>query len=217
MTSIAGGPDGMELIYGAGRLDRRVPEVDALLRDWRVKEADWGQLYLEFEPCTPKDRVLVEDLAATMLINSRVAAQAATSVYRYASALDLGALPSKALEETTEEERQAVAEVIGTMTSWALAFEGFLMKSAGALSEAFQLCGARLNEIAPPSFVPPRRRERHRVRRGCDSGRARRTELGRRVSARALENDHRAQRLSLRLAAIRTVGRLAVGVQARRQ
>lgn len=106
------------LTYGAGRLDRRVPEVDALLRDWRVKEADWGQLYLEFAPCTPKDRVLVEDLAATMLINSRVAAQAATSVYRYASALDLGALPNKALEETTEEERQAVAEVIGTMTSW---------------------------------------------------------------------------------------------------
>lgn len=108
----------MELIFGAGRIDRRVADVEDLLRDWREKEKDWGQLYLEYEPITPRDRLLVEDLAVTMLINSRVAAQAATSVYRHGAALDLGSLPDKALEETTSEDREFVASVIGTMTSW---------------------------------------------------------------------------------------------------
>jgi hypothetical protein len=108
----------MELIYGATELDRRVERVEHLVGDWREKERDWGQLYLEYEPVTPRDRLLVEDLAVTMLINSRVAAQAVTSVCRHGATLDLGALPDKALEETTNAERQDVAEVIGTMASW---------------------------------------------------------------------------------------------------
>jgi hypothetical protein len=108
----------MELIFGAGKYDRRVAGVEHLLRDWRDKERDWGQLYLESEPATPKDSVLVEDLAVTMLMNSRVAARAATGVWRNGATLDLASLPNKALEETTDEERQVVAELIGTMASW---------------------------------------------------------------------------------------------------
>ena len=108
----------MELIYGASELDRRVEGVEQLIGDWREKERDWGQLYLEYEPVTPRDTLLVEDLAVTMLINSRVAAQAATSVCRHGATLDLGSLPDKALEKTTDAERQILAEVIGTMASW---------------------------------------------------------------------------------------------------
>lgn len=108
----------MELIFGAGRIDRRVANVEDLLSDWREREKDWGQLYLEYEPITPRDRLLVEDLAVTMLINSRVAAQAATSVHRNGAALDLRSLPDKALEATTSEDRDRVAGVIATMTSW---------------------------------------------------------------------------------------------------
>jgi hypothetical protein len=108
----------MELTFGAGRIDRRVPDVEGLLRDWREKEKDFGQLYLEHKPATPGDELLVEDLAATMLVNSRVAARAATSVYRYGATIDLRSLPSHALEETTDAERQRVADIIGTMTSW---------------------------------------------------------------------------------------------------
>jgi hypothetical protein len=52
----------MQLIFGAGMIDRRVPEVVGLLRDWREKEQDFGQLYLEHEPATPRDHLLVEDL-----------------------------------------------------------------------------------------------------------------------------------------------------------
>lgn len=108
----------MELIFGAGKIDRRVEGVETLLRDWREKERDFGQLYLEHEPITPKDRLLVEDLAVTMLINSRVAAPAATSVFRNGASVDLRSLPDKSLEVTTDAERWLVADVIGTMCSW---------------------------------------------------------------------------------------------------
>jgi hypothetical protein len=108
----------MELIFGAGKLDRRVAEVEALLSDWREKERDFGQLYLEHEPTTPRDRVLVEDLAVTMLINSRVEARQAMGVFRNGPTLDLSVLPDKALGETTDGERQVVAEVVAAMTAW---------------------------------------------------------------------------------------------------
>jgi hypothetical protein len=108
----------VDLIYGAGRLDRQVEGVEDLLREWRVREAEWGELYLGFEAVTPPDTLLVEDLAVTMLINSRVAGQTAAAVLRHGSSLDLASMPDKPLEETTAEERQRLSELIGTMTSW---------------------------------------------------------------------------------------------------
>ena len=108
----------VELIYGAGKLDRRVEGVEDLLSEWQVREAEWGELYLEFQPSTPPDALLVEDLAATMLINSRVAGQAAAAVLRHGHTLDLASTPDAPLEETTADERQRLAELIGTMTSW---------------------------------------------------------------------------------------------------
>jgi hypothetical protein len=108
----------MNLVYGAGKLDRLVEDVEGLLCEWRVREADWGQLYLEFKPATPPDELVVEDLAVTMLINSRVAGQAAAAVMRSGRSLDLAAFPDKPLEQTTPAERRALAELIGTMTSW---------------------------------------------------------------------------------------------------
>ena len=60
----------------------------------------------------------VGDGAVTMLINSRVEARQATGVVRNRATLDLSTLPGKALGETTDGERQVVAELIGAMTSW---------------------------------------------------------------------------------------------------
>jgi hypothetical protein len=108
----------VDLIFGAGNIDRRVGDVERLLRDWREKERDFGQLYLEHEPVTSSDRVFVEDLAVTMLINSRVDARQAMGVFRNGPTLDLGGLPDIALGETTDGERQAIAELIGAMTKW---------------------------------------------------------------------------------------------------
>lgn len=105
----------MELIFGAGKLDRRIAEVESLLGDWREKERDFGQLYLEHEPSTPRDRVLVEDLAVTMLVNSRVEARQAMGVFRNGPTLDLSVLPDKVLGETTDGERQIVAEVVAAI------------------------------------------------------------------------------------------------------
>jgi hypothetical protein len=34
----------VELVYGAGKNDRRLPDAEALRREWREKEKDWGQL-----------------------------------------------------------------------------------------------------------------------------------------------------------------------------
>lgn len=94
------------------------PGVDELLRAWRERERDLGQLYLEHKPVTPYDRLLVEDLAVTMLLNSRVAARAATSAFRHGATVDLGSLPDKALDDTTDGERQSVARVIGSTARW---------------------------------------------------------------------------------------------------
>lgn len=108
----------MDLVYGAGRLDRRVSGVDELLAAWRARERDLGELYLEHKPITPADCMLVEDLAVTMLLNSRVAARAATSAFRRGGTVDLGSLPGKALDDTTDGERQSVARVIASVASW---------------------------------------------------------------------------------------------------
>jgi Family of unknown function (DUF6308) len=108
----------MHLVLGQGNCERRVSGVERLLREWREKEQDWGQLYLEYEPITPEDRLLVEDLAVTMLMNSRVVAGTATSFCRYGETVDLASLPDKALEETTETERNKVAELIGAVAAW---------------------------------------------------------------------------------------------------
>src|SRR6266508_6161860 len=75
-------PPPMDLVFGAGRIDRRITDVESLLCDWRVKEMDYGQLYLEHQPSTSPNRVLVEDLAVTMLVNSRVDARQAMGVSR---------------------------------------------------------------------------------------------------------------------------------------
>lgn len=108
----------MDLIFGAERIDRRITGVESLLREWRIKEADYGQLYLEHQPSTSSDRVFVEDLAVTMLVNSRVDARPAMGVFRNAATLDLSMLPDTPLGETTDDERQMVAELIGVMTTW---------------------------------------------------------------------------------------------------
>jgi hypothetical protein len=62
----------------------------------------------------PPNVALVEEPAVTMLINSRVAGQAAAAVT--AVRLIWAALPDKPLELTTTDERRRLAGMIGTMT-----------------------------------------------------------------------------------------------------
>ena len=108
----------MDLVFGQGECERVVPNVEQLLATWHKDERDAGQLYLEYVPVTPRDRLVVEDLSVTLLISSQLRPQAATSVCRHGATLDFGSLPDKALEETSDDDRQILAELIGTIASW---------------------------------------------------------------------------------------------------
>jgi hypothetical protein len=105
----------MRLIVGGGKFDRDVDCADELLVSYR---SDDGLRYLDFQPITPPDRLLPEDLAVTILINSRVGPAAFKSLQDNAHTLDLRSLPDKPLEQTSERERQAVAEAAGSLAKW---------------------------------------------------------------------------------------------------
>lgn len=63
----------MSLIYGTGRLPRVVEDGEGFLMAYRD---DTGNDYLDFEPVTPVDVLRPEDLAVTILVNSRVGPRA---------------------------------------------------------------------------------------------------------------------------------------------
>jgi hypothetical protein len=107
--------DGLKLMYGASKVDRLVEAADGFLVAFRQ---DWGLRYLGYQPSTPPGCLLPDHLAVTILINSRVSAKAFMSVQDHGADLDLTSLPSKALEDTTDEDSQTVAEVIAAMAHW---------------------------------------------------------------------------------------------------
>jgi hypothetical protein len=106
----------VEIVFGARQLDRIVTNADELLRQHRQK--DIGSGYLDYKPITPGDRVLPEDLAVTLLLNSRAGYRAFQSIQQHGSEIDLAALPAVPLEQTSEDERICVAEVIAKVASW---------------------------------------------------------------------------------------------------
>ena len=59
----------MDLTVGAGILDRVLRDAEELLVAYRT---DDGLRYLDYRPSTDPDRLMPEDLAVTILINSRV-------------------------------------------------------------------------------------------------------------------------------------------------
>jgi Family of unknown function (DUF6308) len=71
------------------------------------------------------ERVLPEDLAVTLLPNSRAGYRAFRSIYQHGSEIDLTALPAVPLEQTSENERGRIAEIIATVASWS-GFAAFL-------------------------------------------------------------------------------------------
>jgi len=59
-----------------------------------------------------------EDLAVTILINSRVGAAAFKAVQDLGGELDLTSLPAVPLQEASEDGRQTLAELIAQVASW---------------------------------------------------------------------------------------------------
>ncbi len=105
----------MDLIFGAGRLDRSVADAEELLVAYGQ---DIGTRYLDHISCTPPDRLVPEDLAVTILINSRVGSTAFVAVQDHGSELNLATLPDKPLQDTTPSERQQLAELIEDVARW---------------------------------------------------------------------------------------------------
>src|ERR1035437_4035320 len=78
---VCGGGRAVDLVIGGIVIERRLADPVALLRAYREDE---GTRYLNQIPITPPDRMVPEDLAVTILINSRVGSRA------YKSVQDLG-------------------------------------------------------------------------------------------------------------------------------
>jgi Family of unknown function (DUF6308) len=79
---------------------------------------DSGYAYLHHAPCTPPDQLVLEDLGPTILINARFGTTAAMSLVQHAADLDLKTLPACALESSSDDERQRVAELVATVARW---------------------------------------------------------------------------------------------------
>ena len=105
----------VQLILGAGHLDRIIPDADELLRRYR---ADTGCWYLDYESSISKTILTPEDLAVTLLLNSRVSGRAFVSLQKNGPTINLADLPQKPLERTTVEERREVATFIATIATW---------------------------------------------------------------------------------------------------
>jgi hypothetical protein len=106
---------GVNLTLGAGVNDRLIENADKLLIQYRQ---DTGCYYLDHQPITPQDRLVPEDLAVTLLINSQAGWRAFRSMQLYSAAIELTSLPPKPLEQTSLEERHQIQSIIVKMASW---------------------------------------------------------------------------------------------------
>jgi Family of unknown function (DUF6308) len=105
------------LIVGANRIDRVIENAENLLLRYR-ESGDIGYEYLKYQPTTPSNVLLPEDLAVTLLVNSRAGYRAFQSLRDHGKMLVLDALPVKSLEETTDSELKDVARIIATVAGW---------------------------------------------------------------------------------------------------
>jgi hypothetical protein len=104
-----------QLVLGRNGTARTLNDVASLLVRYHT---DDGLRYLDYEPASDPNHLVPDDLAATILINSRVGPAAFKSVQDRGAKLALTPLPDLPLEETTASERRQVAELIAQMASW---------------------------------------------------------------------------------------------------
>jgi hypothetical protein len=105
----------VELTVGATYVDRVIANADDLLRQYRLVTGCW---YLDYDSSISKTILTPEDLAVTLLLNSRVSGRAFVSLQKYGPTINLADLPQKPLECTTVEERREVATFIATIATW---------------------------------------------------------------------------------------------------
>jgi len=108
--------EGARLVLGAGTIDRVVCRCEEKLRCFSENED--GYAYLIHRPATPPNVLVPEDLAVTLAFNSNATGRAFRSLMERASEVDLEALPDRALEDTSDSERDHVARMLTEIASW---------------------------------------------------------------------------------------------------
>lgn len=102
----------VNLTVGAEQIDRLIPDAEDLLRQYRN---DSGCYYMDYQPNTSPDRIVPEDIAVTLLVNSQVGWRAFHSLMDYSDSLDLSQLPSIPLELSSLEDREQITALISKM------------------------------------------------------------------------------------------------------
>ena len=99
----------MDLILGGLKVDRTVHGAENYLRKYRE---DIGRWYLDYAPNTPPEKLLPEDIAVTLLVNSRASGDAVKSLIEHGDEVDLPSLATVPLEDTTPQQRNELAKLI---------------------------------------------------------------------------------------------------------
>ena len=102
----------VSLVVGAKKIDRVISNAEEYLMNYRKNT---GYLYQGYCPKSSPNIVEPEDLAVTLLMNSQVGWKAFQTLLEYGHTIDLTNLPSKPLEQTSEEERRQIAALIAKM------------------------------------------------------------------------------------------------------
>lgn len=113
----------MDLVMRA-HMHYRLCDVEQLLARFMddPNERERGYLYYTYEPRTSFVHLVPEDMAVAILINAFPNITALKRVFKTvlenATSLDLNSLPPKRLEDTTDSERAAVAELVACVAKW---------------------------------------------------------------------------------------------------
>lgn len=100
--------------------DRVLADVELLLDRFLADPAETGTAYLDYVPTTSPDRLVPEDLAVTLLMNSYATGATFLSIQENAAAIEerLARLPGTALEESSPELRERVVELVSVVARW---------------------------------------------------------------------------------------------------
>jgi hypothetical protein len=108
----------VDLVLGPS--DRRLTAVEELLDQFIEDPAETGNDYLDYAPTSSPDRLVPEDLAVTLPMNSFASALTFRSIVSngHKIADRLAALPHTALEESDAQVRGDLVDLIAAVACW---------------------------------------------------------------------------------------------------
>lgn len=100
--------------------NRVLVDAELLLSRFLDDPTETGTAYLDYRPTTPPDRLVPEDLAVTLLMNSFATGPTFISILKHGPEVTdlLASIPDTPLEESTPDLRSAVVDLISAVGSW---------------------------------------------------------------------------------------------------